>query len=83
MWALGVIMYIILCEFPPFSSSDRRDNNKDLFDKIRGGNYSFPLPYWEGVSNDAKDLIDNLLKVSRTKRFTAEKVLAHRWFDRS
>ena len=55
LWATGVIAYIMLCGFPPFASQSK--NQKDLFRKIRSGKFSFPKPYWDGISGDAKDCI--------------------------
>ena len=77
MWATGVIAYIILCGFPPFASPTK--DQKDLFRRIRAGKFSFPNPYWQNVSGDAKDLIRNLLKVDPAERYTAAQVLDHPW----
>jgi len=75
MWSLGVIMYILLCGFPPFYD----ENNAALFETIKAGRYDYPSPYWDGVSKDAKALIDSLLQVDPTNRFTAPEVLEHPW----
>lgn len=75
MWSIGVILYILLCGFPPFYD----DNNKKLFLQISNANYCFPDPYWTNVSNSAKDLIRNLLVVDPTKRLTPDQVLQHPW----
>lgn len=80
-WAIGVIMYILLCGFPPFASSNR--NQKELFNRIRRGNFSFPPAYWEHVSKEAKDLIRQLLTVDAKQRATAEHVLHHAWVQRA
>ena len=77
LWATGVIAYIMLCGFPPFASQSK--NQKDLFRKIKAGKFSFPNPYWKDISEDAKDLISNLLKVNPDERFTAQQLLAHPW----
>ena len=57
MWSLGVIMFILLCGYPPFHDS----NQMRLFKKIRSGSFRFDSPYWDGVSSQAKDLIKHLL----------------------
>ncbi|XP_023214969.1 serine/threonine-protein kinase Chk2-like isoform X2 [Centruroides sculpturatus] len=46
-WSLGVILYICLVGYPPFS-----DDYKDmpLTDQIIQGRYRFPLKYWHHVS---------------------------------
>ncbi|KXJ04761.1 Serine/threonine-protein kinase DCLK3, partial [Exaiptasia diaphana] len=77
MWAAGVITYIMLCGFPPFRSAKR--DQDELFDLIQAGDFEFLSPYWDKVSNDAKDLISNLLVVDPHRRFTAEKALKHKW----
>jgi len=75
MWSFGVIIYILLCGYPPF----HHDNQKELFKMIRAANYKFDEEYWKSVSEDAKDLIRNLLIVDREKRFTIEQLMAHKW----
>jgi len=60
IWSLGVIVYILLCGFPPFYA----DNDAQLFRKIKAGQYEFIRPYWDGVSNLAKDFVSQMLRVS-------------------
>jgi len=48
MWALGVILYILLCGFPPFRSADRKQT--ELFRCIKEGNFEFLRPYWDSNS---------------------------------
>lgn len=74
-WSLGVILYILLCGFPPFYD----ENNAVLFAQIRAGAYDFPAPYWDDISAEARDLIDRLLVVDPSRRYTAANVLAHPW----
>uniref|UniRef100_A0A8C5DJF6 Serine/threonine-protein kinase DCLK2 n=1 Tax=Gouania willdenowi TaxID=441366 RepID=A0A8C5DJF6_GOUWI len=77
VWAAGVITYILLCGFPPF----RSDNNQqeDLFDQILLGRLDFPSPYWDNISDSAKELIGKMLQVNVEARYTAEDVLSHPW----
>jgi serine/threonine protein kinase len=37
------------------------------------------MPYWEGISQSSKDLINHLLVVDVKKRWKAEDVLTHPW----
>ena len=38
VWASGIVLYILLCGYPPFSGI----NNDDLVKKIKLGNFKFP-----------------------------------------
>ncbi|XP_060637657.2 serine/threonine-protein kinase DCLK3 [Anolis sagrei] len=79
MWATGVILYILLCGFPPFRSHER--DQEELFQIIQLGHYEFLSPYWDNISPAAKDLINRLLVVDPKKRYTAQQVLQHLWID--
>jgi serine/threonine protein kinase len=46
---------------------------------IKAGEYDFPSPFWDDVSDLAKDLIRNLLVVNPSKRLTADQMLEHPW----
>ena len=75
MWSVGVILYILLGGYPPFIESTQRD----LFRKIRKGEYEFHEEYWGTVSQDAKTLISSLLTVSASARLTAKGALENAW----
>lgn len=75
MWSLGVIMYILLGGYPPFIDQ----NQRDLFRKIRKGQYEFHPEYWGQVSKEAKKLISSLLTVDPRKRLSAEEALKSPW----
>ncbi|XP_067348305.1 serine/threonine-protein kinase DCLK1a isoform X3 [Channa argus] len=77
IWAAGVITYILLCGFPPFRGSS--DDQEVLFDQILMGQLEFPLPYWDNVSETAKELIRFMLEVEVDQRYTALQVLEHPW----
>jgi serine/threonine protein kinase len=77
MWSVGVILYILLGGYPPFIESTQRD----LFRKIRKGDYEFHEEYWGTVSIEAKDLIRSLLKVDCCARLTAKEALRNQWIQ--
>ena len=79
MWSLGVIVYILLGGYPPFIEQ----NQKELFRKIRKGQYEFHEEYWGQVSKEAKDLISKLLTVAPDKRFDAEAAIRDKWIGAS
>ena len=76
-WAAGVITYIMLCGFPPFRSAKR--DQDELFDLIQEGQFEFLSPYWDTVSDGAKDLVSSLLVVNVNQRYSAEQILMHPW----
>lgn len=76
-WSLGVITYILLCGYAPFSGSSQ----PQLFRNIVSGKYYFDRPYWDGVSTSAKSLIRSLLVTNPEKRATAAQILEHPWFQ--
>lgn len=79
MWSLGVIVYILLGGYPPFIEQ----NQRELFRKIRKGQYEFHDEYWGQVSKEAKDLISKLLTVSPDKRLNAEVAIQDQWIGAS
>ena len=77
VWATGVIMYILLVGFPPFSS--RTNNQEELFDQILSGLFEFNSPDWDDISYPAKELISWMLQVDPLQRYSAYEILQHPW----
>jgi serine/threonine protein kinase len=75
MWAIGCVLYTLLCGFPPFYD----ENVQFLTEKIARGQYTFLSPWWDDISKSAQDLISHLLTVDPQKRYTIEDFLAHPW----
>lgn len=75
-WSLGVILYICLVGYPPFSEED---TTRSLERQIIEGRYDFPTQFWGGISKQAIDLIKRLMCVDPAKRATLEQVLEHPW----
>ncbi|KAM3848599.1 MAP kinase-activated protein kinase 3 isoform 2-T3 [Vipera latastei] len=83
MWSLGVIMYILLCGFPPFYSNTGQAISPGMKRRIRMGQYGFPNPEWAEVSDEAKQLIRLLLKTDPTERMTISQFMNHPWINQS
>jgi len=79
IWSLGVIMYILLCGFPPFYSNHGLPISPGMKKRIRSGQYEFPNPEWKNVSNEAKDLIKSCLKTNPEERLTIDQVFKNKW----
>eukprot|EP00966_Prymnesium_polylepis_P218767 5062691-Prymnesium_polylepis.1 len=77
MWSTGVILYILLCGFPPFYEEEL----PRLFDQIMHARYEFLSPWWDDVSPGAKELVKKFLTVDPKKRITPEQVASEPWIN--
>jgi len=75
MWSVGIIIYVLLVGYPPFME----ENQRQLFRKIRMGEYEFFQEDWADISEPAKDLISKLLVVDPSRRIKAQAALQHEW----
>ncbi|KAL2091423.1 hypothetical protein ACEWY4_013686 [Coilia grayii] len=74
-WSIGVIAYILLCGYPPFYD----ENDSKLFEQILKAEYEFDSPYWDDISDSAKDFIIHLMEKDPRLRYTCEQALQHPW----
>jgi serine/threonine protein kinase len=75
VWATGVILYIMLCGFPPYYDED----NSTMFEDIINLPPSFPSPEWDAISTQGKDFVKLLLEKNPSKRLSARQALQHPW----
>jgi calcium-dependent protein kinase len=57
LWSCGVILYILLCGYPPFNGAD----DKKIIQAVMKGEFTVDEPEWADVSEEAKDLVQRLL----------------------
>lgn len=74
-WSIGVITYILLCGYPPFYE----ETESRLFSKIMKAQYEFDSPFWDDISDSAKDFIRNMMQKSPSMRYTTDQALRHPW----
>lgn len=68
VFSLGVILYFILSGDLPFNS----DENDLIVQKTIEGDYNMNGRSWDIISDQAKNLIQNMLEKDQTKRFSIE-----------
>jgi calcium-dependent protein kinase len=78
IWSCGVIMYILLCGYPPFNGK----NDKAIMNRILKGKFVFLPDDWKYVSSSAKKLIEKALVYEPSKRMDAKTFLEDEWFKR-
>jgi len=81
IWSLGVIIYILLCGFPPFFSTQGLPMSPGMKKRIRLGQFDFPKPEWSEVSDEAKNLIRGCLKTNPQERLTIDQVMETKWIS--
>mmetsp|Transcript_72359 Transcript_72359/g.203119 ORF Transcript_72359/g.203119 Transcript_72359/m.203119 type:complete len:391 (+) Transcript_72359:108-1280(+) len=77
LWSFGVIVYVVLCGYPPFDGQTA----KQVVKCIRKGSFSCDGPQWSGISDDAKDLVRNLVAKDPALRLSGPQALAHPWIE--
>ena len=74
-WSTGIILYILLCGFPPFYA----DTDEEMFEMIKHRELELPSPEWDSISDSAKDAVRGLLQKKPQDRLTASASLEHPW----
>ena len=73
IWSSGIVLYTMICGYLPFEDED----NNLLYEKIRKGKFVIP----KHVSDQARDLLNNILVTDPQKRFTINQIKNHPWFS--
>ena len=71
LWSIGVILYILLCGYPPFNGQ----TDELIIKKVKEGRYQTNEEEWQEISPEAKDLVHKLLSYNPKARLNATEAL--------
>jgi calcium-dependent protein kinase len=69
VWSCGVILYILLCGYPPFSGK----TDDKIMEKVAKGVYAFDSEEWDDISKEAKELIKKMMQIDPCNCYSSEK----------
>eukprot|EP00604_Paraphysomonas_vestita_P002643 CAMPEP_0174818544 /NCGR_PEP_ID=MMETSP1107-20130205/1263_1 /TAXON_ID=36770 /ORGANISM="Paraphysomonas vestita, Strain GFlagA" /LENGTH=852 /DNA_ID=CAMNT_0016030539 /DNA_START=307 /DNA_END=2865 /DNA_ORIENTATION=- len=75
MFSLGVVIFTLLSGYEPFGG----DNIQQIIEANKLALYDFNGAEWRGVSDDAKNFIQQALQTIPSKRLTVHDALKHPW----
>lgn len=75
MWSFGVVVFILLVGYMPFSGAAESDQIR----QIKAGTFTMKKPKWAKVSADGFDFVEKLIVVNPKVRLTPEQALQHPW----
>lgn len=58
LWSIGVILYLLLCGYPPFNGY----TDEDIIKNVKKGEFRTDDDEWMNISPEAIDLVHKLLE---------------------
>uniref|UniRef100_A0A8D2L5M4 Myosin light chain kinase 2 n=1 Tax=Varanus komodoensis TaxID=61221 RepID=A0A8D2L5M4_VARKO len=77
MWSMGVITYMLLSGLSPFLG----DNDTETLNNVLAASWYFDEEAFEGISDEAKDFVSNLIIKEKSGRMSAAQCLQHPWLN--
>ncbi|XP_015684990.1 myosin light chain kinase 2, skeletal/cardiac muscle-like, partial [Protobothrops mucrosquamatus] len=77
MWSMGVITYMLLSGLSPFMG----DNDPETLNNVLLSEWYFDEEAFEGISDEAKDFVSNLIIKQKGGRMSAAQCLQHPWLN--
>lgn len=71
VWSCGVILYILLCGYPPFNGT----NTQEILESVKRAKFSLEGTDWKNITSEAKNLIKKMLEYNPEKRITIEEAI--------
>lgn len=72
-----MILYVMLCGYTPFNCDDQ----EQMFERIKHGDWKFDEDDWGHISKEAKNLISCMLVTNPDARITAARGLRSKWIN--
>eukprot|EP00462_Mataza_sp_D1_P026172 CAMPEP_0175136824 /NCGR_PEP_ID=MMETSP0087-20121206/9485_1 /TAXON_ID=136419 /ORGANISM="Unknown Unknown, Strain D1" /LENGTH=803 /DNA_ID=CAMNT_0016419613 /DNA_START=24 /DNA_END=2435 /DNA_ORIENTATION=+ len=77
MWAVGCIIYQVMCGQLPFAAQDQ----EILIFDVRKGTFTYSSPHWRSRSPEVINLVSSLIVIDRKQRLTPQQAMQHPWFS--
>lgn len=77
LWSIGVILYTLLCGYPPFNG----ETDDKIMKKVLKGKFKLDEEDQKDISKEAKDLVRKLLTFKPEDRINAAEALQHPWIE--
>lgn len=78
VWSMGVTLFILLCGFPPFMGR----NPTEIFGEIKNRKLSFAHKEFNDVSEEARNLMSQMMQKDPKNRISAGDCLQHVWLKK-
>eukprot|EP00419_Tripos_fusus_P076755 CAMPEP_0172887668 /NCGR_PEP_ID=MMETSP1075-20121228/134509_1 /TAXON_ID=2916 /ORGANISM="Ceratium fusus, Strain PA161109" /LENGTH=544 /DNA_ID=CAMNT_0013741403 /DNA_START=23 /DNA_END=1657 /DNA_ORIENTATION=- len=76
LWSVGVVAFILLMGYMPFTGSD-----EEIRAGIKSGQYKIDQPRWAKLAENSKGFLQSLLVIDPDQRLSAEQALKHPWME--